>query len=208
MMYLVAAVAACGIFVAAGWRSKHARSTAAAHGRVGLPVDTLWGEDAIDVDASDAPADVGIAIRLALKRLAPVMANQALQAEIAAPSGLFVQMRSAALADLLEELLAAVIHSAPACRLLITATTHGDHIFVGMTDDMLGVDSEVRQGSIRSLKERVALRGGDLDINVRPTEGTTMTLRLIAAAEQGWPPPEPATRISGPTSALSVRAEP
>ena len=207
MMYLVAAVAASGIFVAAGWRSKRARNLAA-HNREGLPVDPLWGEDTIDVDASDAQADVGFAIRLALKRLAPVMASQDVQAEIASPSGLFVRMKSAALADLLEELLAVAIHSAPACRLLITATTHGDRIYIGMTDDMPGADPEVRQESIRGLTERIAMRGGALDINFRPTEGTTMTLRLAAAAEQGWSPPEPPTRISGSTSALSVQAEP
>lgn len=70
MTYFLAAVAASGIFIAAGWRSRHARNVAAAHGRAGLPFDPLWGEAEIDIDASDAHADVDAAIRLVLKRLA------------------------------------------------------------------------------------------------------------------------------------------
>jgi hypothetical protein len=204
MMYFLAAVAACGIFVVAGWRSKHARGSAVAVAGHGLPVDPLWGEAETATDASEAQADVGAAIRLVLKRLAPMMARQSVQAEIASSSGLRVRMRSAALVELLEEMLSAAIHGAPACRLLLTATTRGDGIDVGITDDMPGADPAVRLGSVRGLMERVAMRGGVLDVNVRPAEGTTMTLRLAAAAEERQDhadqlPPEPARR--------TVRAE-
>jgi hypothetical protein len=202
MMYFLAAVAASGIFVAAGWHSKRAQGKAAAQGWHGLPFDPLWGEAELDVDASGAYADAGAAIRLVLKRLAPLMASQSVQAEIACPSGLRVRMRSATLADLLEELLAASIHAAPASRLLMTAATHGERIHVGITDDMPGADPAVRLGSVRGLMERVALRGGALDVNVRPTEGTTMTLRLTAATEES---PLPSLQ---PAKRLSVRAEP
>ena len=89
------------------------------------------------------------------------------------------------MADLLEDLVTAAIHAAPACRLLLTAVAHGDRIHVGVTDDMPGADPAVRMGSVRSLMERVALRGGALDLEVRPAEGTTMTLRLAAGNEDG-----------------------
>lgn len=183
MTYFLAAVAASGIFVVAGWRSKQAKGLAAARSWHGLPIDPLWGEEETYVDASDVRADVGAAIRLVLKRLAPVMARQSVQADIACPSGLLVRMKSTVLADLLEELLAAAVHNAPASRLLMTAATHGDRIHVGVTDDMPGADLAVRQGSVRGLMERVAMRGGALDLNVRPDEGTTMVLRLAAATE-------------------------
>ena len=110
--------------------------------------------------ASDAPADVGGAIRLALKRMAPVMATQSVKVDVAAPSGLLGRMRGAALADLLEELLTAAIHGAPGGRLLLTAAPHGDRIHVGVTDDVPGADPAIRAAGVRGLMERVALRGG------------------------------------------------
>ncbi|MDR3532762.1 MAG: hypothetical protein P4L90_19685 [Rhodopila sp.] len=184
MTYCLAAAAASVAFVAAGWRSGQPLGVAAAEAYPGLVIDPLWGETDIDLSASQSQADAGAAIRLALKRLAPVMASRSVQAEVAAPSGLLVRMRGAALAELLEEMLATAIHSAPASRLLLTAVSRGDHIHVGITDDMPGADQAVRLGSVRGLKERVAMRGGALDLDVRPSEGTTMTLRLAAATEE------------------------
>jgi hypothetical protein len=200
--YFLAAVAASGIFFVAGWRSKNTRALAGEPGRHDFPIDPLWGDAEIDSKASPAHADVGAAMRLALKRLAPVMARQSVQAELATPLGLPVRMRGAALADLLEELLTVAIHSAPASRLLLTASTHGDRIHVGITDDMPGVDAAVRLGSLRGLIERVAMRGGTLDVNVRPAEGTTMTLHLAAATDEGHdktrrPMSAPWMRLSG-----------
>jgi hypothetical protein len=200
MAYFLAAVAASCIFVVAGWRSRRTSGLAVAQGRGGLAVDPLWGDAEIDADAPHA--DVGAAMRLALKRLAPVMANQSVQAEVATQSRLPVRMRGAALTDLLEEMLTAAIHGAPASRLLLTATTHGDRVYVGITDDMPGADPAVRLGSVRGLIERIALRGGALDVNVRPAEGTTMTLRLAAAIEEepdqmDPPSAEPTRELSG-----------
>jgi hypothetical protein len=207
MTYFLAAVAASGVFIVAGWRSRQARTLAATQGWQGLPIDPLWGEEVVSNNASEAQADVGVAIRLVLKRLVPVMASQSVQADIAVPFGLSVRMRSAALADLLEDLLAAAIHSAPASRLLMTAATHGDFVHIGITDDMPGADPAVRQGSVRGLMERVALRGGAIDINVRVNEGTTMTLRLAAGGEKDKPPLESEAKTFGSPSSFAVRAE-
>jgi hypothetical protein len=180
--YFVAAVAASAIFIAAGWRSKQTRRNASARAAIGLPDDPLWDE--VEIDPSDASpqADAGAALRLALKRVAPVMANQFVQAEVAASSGLMVRMRGAALTDLLEEMLVAAIHAAPASRILLTAAARGDRVAICLTDDVPNADPDLRRARLRSLMERVALRGGVLDVEVRPDEGTTMTLRLNAAS--------------------------
>jgi hypothetical protein len=183
MIYFIAAVAASGLFITAGWRSKRTRAMAMAQGRPGIPNDPLWGDVDIDVNTLDSRTDVAGAIRLALKRLAPLMTSQSVQVDVAAPSGLFGCMRAAMLTDLLEELLDAAVHAAPGSRLLLTAAMHGDRIYVGIMDDMPGADPEARMSGIRNLIERVALRGGALDIDVRPAEGTMMTLRLAAAIE-------------------------
>lgn len=185
MTYFLAALGACAIFVAAGWRSGQAPGLAGAWSSYPFPGDPLWGETEIDLSAPQSSADVGAAMRLALKRLTPILRNHAVQAEIAAPSGLLVRMRAAALTDLLEELVGAAIQSAPASRLLLTAARKGDGIYVGITDDMPSADLTVRMESVRSLKQRVAMRGGVLDVDVRPHEGATLTLRLPAVVEQG-----------------------
>jgi hypothetical protein len=199
MAYLLAAIAASGIFVVAGRRSRRALNLASAPGGLALPFDPLWGEPEMDVASSQA--DVAGAIRLALKRLGPIMASKSVQAEVAAAPGLLVRMRGAALADLLEEMVASAIHNAPASRLLVTAATYGDRIYVGVTDDMPGGDATVRISAIRGLMERVAMRGGALDVDVRPAEGTTMTLRLataLAGEKKDKALPEPAQGASSP----------
>jgi hypothetical protein len=189
MTYFLAAAAASGIFILAGWRGKSAEGLVTVQGRHGLPIDPqlidpLHGTET-DAGAVSPCADVGATMRLALKRLGPIMGRHSMQAEFAMPSGLLVRMRGGPLADLLDELLTAAIHSAPASRLLLTATTHGDRVYVGITDDMPGADPAIRLQSVRSLTQRVAMRGGTLDVNVCPAEGTTMTLRLAAATGAG-----------------------
>ena len=183
--YLLAAGAASGIFIAAGWRSRQAKILAAAKRPQGLPPDPLWGDADVDVDPSEGHADIAGAIRLALKRLAPVLAKQSIRTEVAAPAGLIGRMGSTVLTDLLEELLTAAIEGAPASRLLLTAATHDDRICLGITDDVPGADQAVRAGNLRGLMQRVALRGGALEVDVRPSEGTTMILCLAAAGNEG-----------------------
>jgi signal transduction histidine kinase len=163
--YVVVAVIASGVFLVAG-----------------LPSDPLWDEP--EINADDAEADAGAALRLALKRLSPVMANRNVQAELAVAVGLRVRMRSAALAELLEEMLSAAIHAAPASRILLTAAAQGDQIAICITDDIPNADADVRRAGVRRLMERTSLRGGALDIDVRREEGTTMTLRLVAATDR------------------------
>jgi hypothetical protein len=193
--YLVAAAVACGLVVAAGWRSRRAHGIALAQDRFELPNDPLWGDPEIDLSAPEASADVGGAIRVALKRLGPVMASQLVKVDVAAPSGMLGRMRAAALVDLLEELLTAAVRGAPASRLLLTAVTHGASIHVSVTDDIPGADPAIRMADVRGLMERVALRGGTLDVDVRPAEGTTMTLRIAAVVQErqktrDWEPSE------------------
>jgi hypothetical protein len=181
--YFVVAAVASGVFLIAGRRSRHVYTA----GRLAheLPEDPLWDEPEADLSESPLQADAGAALRLALKRLGPVMANRSIQAEVAAAFGLRVRMGGEALADLLEEMLGAAIHAAPASRVLLTAVTQGERVAISITDDMPNGDADVRRACVRGLMERVALRGGSLDVDVRPQEGTTMTLRLAAAREEG-----------------------
>lgn len=207
MMYFLAAAAASGVFIAAGWRSKHSRSFIATQSRHSIPIDPVWNGAQIDINAPEPQADVGDAFRLIMKRLAPVMARRSVQLEIACPSGLLVRMRSVTLTDLLEEFLTASIHSAPTSRILMTGAARGDSIYVSITDDMLGADPSVRLGSVRGLMGRVAMHGGVLDVNVRPLEGTTMTLRLAAEINKDRVSPGAVVRSPDSIHELPIRAE-
>jgi hypothetical protein len=180
LTYLVVATVASGIFVAAGWRGSKKRNASFTGSRDKFPADPLWENTEGDQAALLSQADIGVALRLAIKRLSPVMTNKSVQADIAVPPALLVRMHPPILADLLEELLTAAIHGAPASRLLLTAATHGERTYVTVTDDMPGADLMVRKASVRGLSERMALRGGVLDVDVTPMEGTSMTLRFAA----------------------------
>jgi hypothetical protein len=200
MTYFVAAAAASGVFIVAGWRSKRAHGRISARFGHGRALDPLWDEPEIDVTEAKPQADAGAALRLALKRLAPVMVKNSVQADVAASFGLMVRMRGAALADLLEEMLAAAIHAAPASRILLTAAPHGGRVSICITDDVPNADLDVRRAGVRGLMERVAMRGGALDVDVRPSEGTTMTLRLSSVTEdcKDRAQPEPARAAASP----------
>jgi hypothetical protein len=184
MTYFVGAAAASAVFLVAGWRSKQVQGFTSARSGRALPYDPLWNEADTDPFELTHQADAGAALRLALKRLAPVMANRSVQADVAASFGLLVRMRAAALADLLEEMLAAVVHAAPASRILLTAGAQGGSIAICITDDVPNADPHIRRAGVRGLMERVAMRGGALDVHVRPDEGTTMTLRLSSVADE------------------------
>ena len=179
--YFLAAVAASGVFVAAGWR-KTALTLVTMQGQQESLIDPAWSDAEADTHAPEAPADVGVAVCLALKRLSPIMSYQSVQADVATHPGLRVRMPGAVLTELLEDILAAAIRGAPASQLLLSTARRGNRIDVEITDDMPGADRVVRLGSVHGLIERVARRGGMLEVNVRPAEGTTMTLRLAAAA--------------------------
>ncbi len=190
---MTVAAATTAVFLLAGW-----------HGRkpVGAPFNGSDHRAAQDggsryVAPASAPpvGDVVEAIGIALKRLAPVIVRQAVRVDVAARHGLLVRMRGPALADLLEELLALSIHSAPASMLLLTASARGDRIYVTFSDDVPNADLAVRQGQVRGVAERVALRGGALGVDTRANEGTTVTLRLAAAIDAAAEPvQQPAAR--------------
>ena len=167
-------------FSFAGWQSKQARGFSPSPAWL-LTVFSRTAE--IDLSETNLQADAGAALRLALKRLAPLMANLSVQADVATSFGLMVRMRGAALVELLEEMLTVVVHAAPVSRILLTAAADGANISISMSDDIPNANQDVRRASVRGLMQRVALRGGALDVDVQPGEGTTMTLRLSSVCE-------------------------
>ena len=184
--YFFAALVVSCVFVAAGWRSRRAVKAPLSLDRYELPFDPLWGSTDFDVprDQSQNRSDVDRAVRLALKRVTPLLRSYFVQADIAVAPGLLVRMRLEALAELIEELLTAAVHAAPTCRLLLTASMRGDTIEISAIDDVPAANRELREASVRGLMQRVSIRGGSLHVEVQSDQGTTMTLRLAAATDR------------------------
>ena len=125
--------------------------------------------------------DVAAAIYLALARLAPVIARQCVKIDVAVHPGLHVRTQNPLLADILEEFVTVALQAAPASRLLLTAVADGDRVHIGISDDMPGGDAAIRLGRLGSLTRRLKLKGDFVVVDVRPNEGTTMTLRLAGS---------------------------
>ena len=176
IIYSLAAAVASIVFSFAGWQSKQTRGFSSL-------LDGHEQTAEIDLSETNLQADAGAALRLALKRLAPLMANLSVQADIAISFGLMVRMGGAALVELLEEMLTVVVHAAPVSRILLTAAADGANISISMSDDIPNANQDVRRASVRGLMQRVASRGGALDVDVQPSEGTTMTLRLSSVCD-------------------------
>lgn len=177
MAYLAAAAASSIPFLVAAWRGRGTSDI-----RFSRFESTASPIEPVQTGRQPL-GDAAEAIHISLKRLAPVITNRSVRIDVAARPGLLVRMRGPVLADLMEELIAAVLHSAPASALLLTASPRGDRIYISLTDDVPGADPLLRQAMLRGVSERAALRGGALDVHVRPDEGTTVTLRVMAVFE-------------------------
>jgi len=179
--YLLVAAAAFALFFTAGW---HGRQPADTQPDIPVLPPEAFRLRARGVGApNQALGDAAEAINIALKRLMPLIDRQFVRVEVAARHGLIVRMAAPALADLVEEVLAAAIQNAPTSTVLVVAAPQGDHINITIADDIPGVNAAVRQGQIRGVRESVAMLGASLDLRVLPEEGTVMILRLAAAFE-------------------------
>ncbi len=189
MTYLIAGAVASALFVAAGWRSHRTAGASSSYRRMGLGMHIALPDDVQGAaDGGAAGDDVSAAVYLALARLSSVIASQSVKVDVAVRPGLKAGMRPAALADMLEELLAVALQAAPASRMLLTAVADGDRVAINVMDDMPGGDPAIRLSRVRTLKQRVALQGDSLGVDVRPNEGTTMTLRLACAPAEAKMP--------------------
>lgn len=185
MAYAVAAAAALAVFAIAGWRSRCPCARPVYRARKNrLP--------------PAAGNEVTEAVRAALNRVAPLMSQYDVRADVAVLPGLVARVRNTVLTDVIEDMLTVAIRGAPACRLLLTAVAQGDDVEVTVTDDLPNAHQAYRLGQVRGLTQRVARLGGTLHVTAHPTEGTTLAVRLAAspaitcgaAALRGAPSPQ------------------
>jgi glucose-6-phosphate-specific signal transduction histidine kinase len=169
MAYAVAAALASSAFAMTAWHSRRPSSRPARRQVTQCGLQSA-GNEVID------------AMRAALNRVAPLMSQYNVRADVAVLPGLVARIRNTVLTDVIEDMLTAAIRGAPACRLLLTAIAQGDHLEVTVTDDLPNAHQAYRLGQVRGLHERVASLGGTLHVTAHPIEGTTLAVRLAASS--------------------------
>jgi signal transduction histidine kinase len=79
----------------------------------------------------------------------------------------------------LQEALTKVRRPSGARNVLVSLRTEGDDLIAEVTDDDRGLGRGSVPGvGLRSMRERAALLGGELEVHGKPGEGTTVRLRV------------------------------
>jgi hypothetical protein len=191
-VYLLAATLTSAVVLLAGW----ARARAPSHG------PSPFAADPAALVTDKTPADIRAAAAVALNRLRPLLACQNSKIDIGIRPGLLVRMSADALTDLLEDLLTAMVRTTPGgSNLLLTAVTRGGQIAIMLSDEAADSDETELRGLFRGLAERVALRGGALDVIAQGAGGSTVILRLASAATQTGPAGLTGATHAGPADA-------
>jgi hypothetical protein len=192
----MAALAASVMAIRIGWRGQQQP----AHPHVSRftrlsdlssPTATAPDQPAPNRAGDQTISDAADVIRTALERLMPAIHRQRVRLDLAAEHGHFIRLHPGLLADLLEEFITLALNAAAGRHMLLTAARSGGRVDITLSDDQPAPDASLRQSQARGLAHRVALYGGTLDIVVRASLGTTMTMKLMTAVDR---PAVPAQR--------------
>jgi signal transduction histidine kinase len=170
------AVTISTIALIAGWNrrsellSRQARSSGQSARRAG---SSRVGSDMMDL---------GSAAMSLLWDFEPLAARHCVTLEQAIQPGLAVQINSRLLHDILGEVLKVAIERSPAGRVLLTAAMVAGRVQITVSDDGQETDRDLRASWLRQAEGVAALQGATMQIDVRPGQGTTVVLRLPAAA--------------------------
>lgn len=174
-MYMLAAVFVSGLLPVAGWRSTRNRAGAV----------TFHGQyDAAPSISTQYPASIVSSVSIALRQLAPLMAEQDVRVDVALGHDLVVQMPGVLLTELLDSLLTEAINHARGGHLLITAIRERMLVTISATDDRPGADLAARRDGLADLAEQVCRLGGGLAVEQHPGEGTTVSLQLVGTFDR------------------------
>lgn len=168
------ALAASAVVLAAGWSRRR-------------EIMQRQGGPAIRSGMSLAPASLGSEMVDVLAEAASVMqrfeslaAEHFVALEVAVQPGLTVGANLRALQEILTELVRQAIEHSPCGRVLLGAAQVGGRVQIAVCDDAGNTDRALRASQLRQAQRWAALQGAILDIDVRPGQGTTTTLRLPA----------------------------
>jgi hypothetical protein len=119
--------------------------------------------------------------RTVLDTFTLLASQRGLHLQTAVESGLTVRIDRNRLHELLGGMLTHAIHSAAGGRVLLGAMRHAGRIQIAVIDEDGSGDQASHEADLRQVAELAALQGATLEVDVRPGEGTTILLRLLAA---------------------------
>jgi hypothetical protein len=215
LLLLAVSIVVSGLFIAVGWpqrasirrRGLHHTGGAAEVPGAGAQSGFTASSFAADPSLSDqsfsgtrfAGDDLDVTAELhdVLARLEPLAAQHLVQIDLAVQPDLAVHLDPQACRQALTDVVSAAIAGAPGGRVLLAASRAGSSVNVVASDDGAAVDHTRREAALRPASELLALHGGRLDIKAHKGEGTTVILRLPAAA-QARPSRQPAIPAAAP----------
>ena len=137
------------------------------------PARTSPGRGLIDVQAE---------AKAVLASLAGIARQRDTRLEIAIQQGLTVRIDGDEFRDVVAALVTHSIHATTGGKVLLGAMRHAGRIQIAVMDEGNGDDQSLQLANLRAVSDLVARRGGSLEIDNRPGEGTTLLLRLPEAA--------------------------
>lgn len=161
-----------GIIIAAGWQRR--RDLLTRRNAPGLMETFELGR----VPFKSGMLDVAAEALSVLRQLEGPAAKRFVELEMAMQPGLAVRADPGAFRSVLFDLLNSAIGAAPCGRILLGGQQVGNRVQVSVTDDGAAADGPLRQAKLREAERLAALQGGSLLVDARPSQGTTVYLRL------------------------------
>lgn len=124
--------------------------------------------------------DIDAEIRAVAYSFATICAQRHIQLLLAIEPGLRVRMHRQRLHELLGAMLTHAIHGLGGGRILVGAMMHSGRVQIAVIDEETAADRESQQADLRQATEMAALQGASLELDMRPGEGSTLLLRLLA----------------------------
>ena len=121
--------------------------------------------------------------------LMPLAQELGTRIQFAVSPGRTVRAHAGGLAAAVRETMETAIRAAPGGAVLVSVLPLGQQIHIAVTDDSPHADRAAREALARGAEAAIALRGGSVAVEIRPGQGTTVTLRL--PAPRGVPEGEP-----------------
>lgn len=128
----------------------------------------------------DGLLDVQTEVRAVANDFAWLASQRGVRLMFAVEPRLAVRMDRDRLRELLGAMLTHAIHAKSTGRVLLGAMRHAGRVQIAVIDEATGVDRATQQAELQHAMQLAAMQGATLEVDVRPNEGTTLLLRLLA----------------------------
>jgi hypothetical protein len=187
------------VIVAAGWRRRNELLRRQGRPLVAEPIELGQTTFAAGV------LDVGSETTAVMRQFEHLAAQRLVALELAVQPDLVVHTDSRALRQILGDVVSRAIEQSPCGRVLLAAAHVGGRVQIAVSDDGPHPDRALQASRLRPAESLAALQGATMDIDVRAGQGTTVVLRLPAAATSRRPGIEAETLDPASTWASAER---